>query len=209
MKKAGLTRYRLWLFLVASLALVGLVWAHPNPHPNPVFNLKTFSNANVHGRFVSAETAYDISSVHAFSAAANSSNVGPPIFFAATAVMNADGAGNVCGESDGFYSLGTAGAIPGINLGPSLFHGTFSVESTTGRITINTCSDGAPTTTNTFCGTSTACSPVTKTQVGYLQDGGLSPDDEGAKTITTVEQVSTANFSSGFLVHHRVWTKHD
>jgi hypothetical protein len=103
MKRVVPTGYHLWVFLVASLAMVGLIWAqtNPNPTPNPnPFDLKTFSAANVRGRFVSAETAYDISSVHAFSATANSSNVGPPIFFVATAVMNTDGAGKVCGESD-------------------------------------------------------------------------------------------------------------
>jgi hypothetical protein len=110
--------------------------------------------------------------------------------------------GNVCGEADGFYSGISA---PGVNLGPSLFHGTYTVEAATGRITINTCSDGAPSAANTFCGTSTACVPsiANKIQVGYLQS-------RDARVITTVEQTTgpgTDQDVNGFLVHKRVWTR--
>ncbi|HXX32845.1 MAG TPA: hypothetical protein VEM15_00085 [Thermodesulfobacteriota bacterium] len=147
----------------------------------------------IFGRYVSAENAYDTSSVHA-----NGSLVGPPIFFATAEVMFLDGQGNVCGSADGFYS-GIDNT--GVNLGPSLFHGTYTIDGT-GRITILTCSDGAPSSGNQFCATFTPCSPVTKAQVGYLQgwDG---------KKIVTVEQIGfgTDPDSTGFLVHKREWTK--
>lgn len=150
------------------------------------------------GRYVSAENAYDLSSVHAF-AAPDGSLVGPPIFFATAEVIVADGNGNVCGEADGFYSGISA---PGVNLGPTLYHGTYTVDPNDGRITILTCSDGAPSDTNKFCATSTPCAPVTKAQVGYLQAHGR------AKKIVTVEQAGfgTDTDSSGFLVHKREWT---
>ena len=190
-----MTLTRLATFVVASLALMGLVLTQPKP----AFAQATFGLQDVQGRYVSAENAYDTSSVHAFTAP-DSSLVGPPIVFAATAVMVADGNGNVCGESDGFYSGITA---PGANLGPSLYHGTYSVEADTGRITVETASDGAPSPTNKFCATSTPIPPsaVTKTQVGYLQGNGSTK-------IATVEQVfGNPNLSPGFLSHHRVWTK--
>ncbi len=157
------------------------------------FKLKDFK-----GRYVSAENAYDLSSVHAF-AAPDSSLVGPPIFFATAEVIVSDGKGNVCGEADGFYSGISA---PGVNLGPSLYHGTYTIDANTGRITILTCSDGAPSDTNKFCATSTPCAAVTKAQVGYLQAQGR------AKTVVTVEQIGfgTDEDSSGFLVHKREWT---
>jgi hypothetical protein len=167
----------------------------PPPDPDP-FNLD-----DVEGRYVSAENAYDVSSVHSF-AAPDASLVGGPIFFATTAVMKADGDGNVCGESDGFYG---GFPPPGVNLGPRLFHGTYTVEAATGRVTILTCSDGAPSLTNTFCGTSTPCAPsfTNKIQVGYVQS-------HDARVITTVEQTTGAGTDqdvNGFLVHRRVWTK--
>jgi hypothetical protein len=193
MKKVTLTRPV--TFLVASLALAGLLLTQPKP----AFTQATFGLADAQGRYISAENAYDTSSVHAF-AAPNASIVGPPIFFSTAEVMVADGNGNVCGESDGFYSGISA---PGVNLGPSLYHGTYTVEADTGRITIETVSDGAPSPANKFCGTSTAISPstVTKTQVGYLQG-------KGATKIATVEQVfGNPNLSPGFLSHRRVWTK--
>jgi len=154
---------------------------------------------HIKGRYVSAENAYDLSSVHAF-AAPDGSLVGPPIFFAAAAVMVVDGHGNVCGESDGFYSGISA---PGVNLGPSLFHGTYTIEHS-GRITILTCSDGAPSDSNKFCNTFTPCATVTKAQVGYVQGNA-------GKKIVTVEQTGfgTDEDSSGFLVHKREWTKSD
>lgn len=188
---------RACLLVVALLALVGLAAAGDKGR-------KHFNLADVDGRYVSAEDAFDISSVHAF-APPDGSLVGPPIPFATAEVMVADGKGNVCGESDGFYTLGTVGAIPGTNLGPSLYHGTYTIDPDDGRITILTCSDGAPSPTNKFCKTSTPCDPVTnpvsKTQVGYLQ----AADD--AKKIVTVEQVfGDPNLSPGFLLHKRVWT---
>jgi hypothetical protein len=203
MRKVRFARYLLVVFLVGLVAAVGFVLSRPKH----VSAKKTFDIDDVRGRYVSAETAYDVSSVHAF-ATPNGSLVGPPVFFAATAVMIADGNGNVCGESDGFYG-GTP--PPGVNLGPNLFHGTYTVEAATGRITILTASDGAPSVANTFCGTTTPItttgSAVYKTQVGYLQD-----DD--AHTITTSEQINNSDSSqggccavTGFLVHPRVWTK--
>ena len=182
MKKGRFSRYYLLLGLPVLLALVGLVWGRPAG----VVGHAKFDLDDLNGRYVSAETAYDISSVHA-----DGANVGPPIWFVTTAVMQADGKGNVCGETDGFYSLMTAGQIPGGNLGPAYYHGTYSIDAN-GRITINTCSDSG------FCATAAACGTVTKMQVGYLQSNA-------GEKVTTVEQAF--NTSGGFLVHSRVWTK--
>lgn len=205
MKRVKLTRYHLWMFLVASLALAGLVWTHHTrtfADDHAAFDLTSAS-----GRYVSAESAYDVSSVHAL-AAPNGSIAGGPVFFAGTAVAQFDGMGNVCGESDGFYG---GFPPPGVNLGPNLFHGTYAVEAITGRITILTASDGAPSVANVFCGTNAAIDTtgkktVFKTQVGYLQDTRGS-------AITTAEQINISDSSkggccatTGFLVHPRVWT---
>lgn len=198
MKKGTLVRYFALILLLASLALAGIVWAQSGP----MSAIPTFSVADVHGRFISAETAQDVSTEHD----AGNGNVGPPIFFAATAVMLADGNGNVCGQSDGFYG-GTP--PPGVNLGPATFHGTYTVDPTTGRIVITTCGDAGP-----FCGVSNVASPcdttgktVFKTQVGYIQS-------HHARRIGTTEQINASDASqggccavTGFLVHHRVWTR--
>lgn len=196
---------RACLLVGTLLALVGLVAAQANRSRtglqpggrNAGVEHEHFDLDDVHGRYVSAENAADTSSVHAFSAP-DGSLVGPPIPFATVEVMVADGRGNICGESDGFYSGISA---PGVNLGPSLYHGTYTVDPADGRVTILTCSDGAPTTTNKFCATSTPCASVTKAQVGYLQAAHTSK-------IVTVEQTGfgTDPDSSGFLVHKRVWT---
>lgn len=214
MERIKLGRYVVVVFLVGSLALVGFVLSRPKhamaqapaaaaaPAPPDPFSLE-----DVEGRYVSAETAYDVSSVHAF-AAPNGSLVGPPVFFAATAVMVADGDGNVCGESDGFYG-GTP--PPGVNLGPNLFHGTYTVEAATGRVTILTVSDGPPSLANVFCGTTTPINTtgtsVFKTQVGYISG-------HGGKQLVTTEQINASDASkggccavTGFLVHARVWTR--
>jgi hypothetical protein len=182
MKKLRLSRYYLLLCVPVLVALVGLLWGRPVSGPS-LYNL-----CELNGRYVSAEYAYDISSVHT-----EGDTVGPPIWFATSAVMQADGRGNVCGESDGFYSLMTSGQIPGGNLGPSYFHGTYTVDAN-GRVTVSTCSDSG------FCATRGPCAPVTKVQVGYLQ----SPL---GTALATVEQEFGASFSSGFLVHSRVWTR--
>ena len=197
MKKLRFVWYVVAIFLVGSLSLVGYVLSRPK-HTSAD---KGFDADDVRGRYVSAENAYDVSSVHSF-AAPNGSLVGGPVFFATAEVMIADGNGNVCGEADGFYG---GFPPPGVNLGPALFHGTYTIEAATGRITIITCSDGAPSLTNTFCGTSTACVPPptgNKIQVGYLQ--------RHAGVITTVEQTTPPPADqdvNGFLVHKRVWTK--
>jgi hypothetical protein len=188
------------LMAIAFLALVAQIFL-----PVPVlaadrgFTKKDIEK-HVPGRYVSAENAYDLSSVHAF-AGADASLVGPPIFFATAEVMVLDGKGNVCGESDGLYSGISA---PGVNLGPSLYHGTYTVDPADGRITILTCGDGAPSDTNKFCATFTPCDTVTKAQVGYVQN--VKP---GGTKIVTVEQTGygTDPISSGFLVHKREWTK--
>ena len=190
--------------LLVSLALAGLLWARFAT----LVRADNFDLHDVRGRYVSAETAYDVSSVHPL-AAPNGSIAGGPVFFAVTAVMVADGFGKVCGETDGFYG---GFPPPGVNLGPNLFHGTYTVEPVTGRITILTVSDGAPSMTNVFCGTNTPINTTGtaayKTQVGYLQN------DDAAQTITTSEQINNSDSSqggccatSGFLVHARVWTR--
>jgi len=193
MRKVGLTRRGLWALLGALLlAFVGLVWAHHS-------SLAKGDKQTLRGHYVSAETGYDVSSVHS----AGSGNVGSPVFFATTAVMQADENGNVSGESDGFYG-GTP--PPGVNLGPSWFKGTYSIDSN-GRVTINTCT----TAVTGFFEDTTPCvtngTVAYKTQVGYLQGGD-------GKKLTTVEQINNSDSSkggccavTGFLVHARVWTK--
>jgi hypothetical protein len=183
MKKLRLSRYYLLLCVPVLVGLVGLVWGRP-----AIVGPTTFDQDDLNGRYVSAEYAYDISSVHS-----EGDTVGLPIWFATSAVMQADGMGHVCGESDGFYSLMTSGQIPGGNLGPSYFHGTYTVDAN-GRVTVSTCADSG------FCATKGPCGSATKVQVGYLQ----SPL---GNTLATVEQEFGASFSSGFLVHSRVWTK--
>jgi hypothetical protein len=202
MKLPNVVKYSLLLGLVTVFALTGVTWASGDDDDS-----KTFGLNSLKGRYISAEDAYDVSSVHA-AAAPNASLVGPPVFFAGATVMVADGKGNVCGESDGFYG-GTP--PPGVNLGPNLFHGTYTVEAGTGRVTIITAGDGAPSLTNVFCGTTTPIITtgvtVFKTQVGYLQG-------HHADKVATVEQINASDSSkggccatSGFLVHHRNWTR--
>lgn len=204
MRNIRLMEYLLAISLVGSLAFLGVFFSHPKRASAD----RQFDLDDARGRYISAETAYDVSSVHPF-AAPNGSLAGGPVFFAATAVMIADGHGNVCGESDGFYG---GFPPPGVNLGPNLFHGTYSVEAATGRITILTASDGAPSALNTFCGTNTPINTsgatLFKTQVGYLQG------HDAADQITTTEQINKSDASqggccatTGFLVHSRVWTR--
>jgi hypothetical protein len=186
LNKSRLSRCYLLLCLPVFAALVGLVWGRPaSTTAAPSFGLGALE-----GRYVSAEYGYDISSV-----LANGAGVYPPIWFAATSLMQSDGEGHVCGESDGFYSLMSDGQIPGGNTGPTYFHGTYTVD-VNGRVTISTCSDTA------FCATRGACGSASKVQVGYLQS-------VLGNTLTTVEQAfgSPPNFEAGFLVHSRVWTR--
>lgn len=173
---------------MAFLALVAQIFL-----PVPV--LAGDNGCGIRGRYVSAENAYDTSSVHASGAL-----VGPPIFFATAEVMILDGQGNACGSADGFYS---GIDNPGVNLGPTLFHGTYMIDPN-GRITIVTCSDGLQTSASQFCTTFGACpNPlVTSVQVGYVQG-------RDGKKIVTVDQTGngTDPDSTGFLVHKREWTK--
>ena len=179
---------RMWLTVVALLAFAGLASAQDG-----------YYLFDVHGRYVSAENAFDTSSVHAVTA--QSSLVGSPIFFATAELMLADGQGNVCGEVDGFYSGIDA---PGVDLGPSYFYGTYTVGLADGRVVITTWP------TMGFC--VSAPNPgllSSNVQVGYLQDIGA--DTTGATKIVTVDQVypGTDPDSTGFLVHIHVWTRRD
>ena len=183
MKNVRFSRYYLLLCLPVLLALVGLFWGRPVVGGKA----KLFDLDDLYGRYVSAETAYDAST---FNPVSNGAYV-TPVDFASTAVMVADGKGDVCGESDGFYG-GTP--PPGVNLGPAFFHGTYTVGSTDGRVVISICSDTA------FCATTGACSTVASEQVGYLQS-------TNGNTLTTAYQIIPSSFSSGFLVHAKVWTK--
>ena len=203
MKLLKASRHYLWISPLVLLALAGLVWGRPKPDQGKV----NFGLDSVEGRYISAENAYDVSSVHPL-AAPNGSIAGGPVFFATAEVMQADGNGNVCGEADGFYG---GFPPPGVNTGPSLFHGTYTVEAVTGRVTILTASDGAPSLANIFCGTiapiNTSGSAVYKTQVGYIQNGD-------ANKIVTVEQINNSDASkggccasTGFLVHKHTWTR--
>jgi hypothetical protein len=174
--------------------LAGLVWNRPKP----VSAKKGFDLDDVHGRYISAETFYDTSSVHPF-AAPNDSLVGGPIEVASAEVLEADGRGNVYGEVDGFY--GYPG--PGSNTGPAFYHGQYTVDAN-GRVAITTCSDaGTPITIGTD---HTVCPPSaegnsTRLQVGYLQG------DDGNKLVTVSQFLSGFPDSTGFVVHTRVWSK--
>ena len=184
MKTVTGARCHLWFLIVALLGLAGLVSAQSDPSKHH------FDLDDVQGRYVSAENAFDVSSVHA-----NGSLVGPPIFFATAEVMVADGKGNVCGEVDGFYSGIDA---PGVDLGPSFFYGTYAVDAN-GRITITIWG------TTAFCASPAppaGAASASSVQVGYLQD-------KDGKKIVTVSQTGfgTDPDSSGFLVHKHVWTR--
>jgi hypothetical protein len=196
MSKPRISRWYLLLGLPALLALVGLVWGRPGQQtvsPNPAGGgwHAPFHISDLHGRYNSAETGYDVSSVHT----GYDGNVGPPIFFSATNVMEADGKGHVCGSADGFYG---GFPPPGVNFGESYYYGTYTIDSN-GRITITTCPDTG------FCAHSGACaaSAVTTVQVGYLQSCN------GNRVTTAEQQFSTGAgaFSSGFLVHSHVWER--
>ncbi len=198
----------LCLVFVVLLALVGLVSAQSRPKLGPRLSDTAsmdnhgprFSVHNVHGRYVSAENAADTSSVHNDFSPSDGGLVGPPIPFAIAEVMVADGKGNVCGEVDGFYSGISA---PGVNLGPKLFHGTYSVGANDGRIVMRICGDGAPSADNRFCATFTPCTELeSSVQVGYL-------DGPEGKKIVTVNQTGfgTDEDSTGFLVRKHVWTR--
>lgn len=184
--KAVTRGWRHLLFLVAALlALAGLVSAQSDPK-------KHFDLDDVQGRYVSAENAFDVSSVHAVTA--QGGLVGSPIFFATAEVMLADGKGNVCGEADGFYSGIDA---PGVDLGPSFFYGTYTVGKYDGRVVITIWA------TTGFC--VLAANPglsSSTVQVGYLQN-------KDGKRIVTVDQAypGTDLDSTGFLVHKHVWTR--
>lgn len=199
-----LRSYYLWIFPVVLLALAGLIWSRPKPvSANKVFDIHSFR-----GRFISAENAFDVSSDHAFTADCPGC-VGGPIFFATAEVIQSDGAGFVCGGADGFYG---GQPPPGVNLGPSYFHGTYTVR-TDGRTEIHTCKDsGTPTAICTAADELAPCcdpsAPIvggveckTKVQVGYLKGDA---DNE----VDTVEQV-TVGFpdGTGFLVHQHRWER--
>jgi len=189
MKKLRFSRYYLLLSLPVLLALVGLVWGQPVGRAR--FDLDDLS-----GRYVNADYWYDVSSVHD----AGGGNVGSPIFAATTSVMEADGRGYVCGETDGFYG---GYPTPGSNSN-GYFHGTYSIDAN-GRITINYCGDTGYCATKAACDTSGAV--LYRTLVGYLQSS------EG-NTVTTVDQINNSDASqggccasTGFVVRSRVWTK--
>lgn len=207
MKKVELTRYYLWFFPLVALAAVGLVWVHQS---RSVAAFGGYDLNDISGRYVSAETAYDVSTSHD----AGGGNVGAPVFFATTAVMQIDGNGNVYGESDGFYG-GTP--PPGVNLGPSFFHGKYTIDVNSGRLEFKTCSDPGPFGGNApgggvvlpLCNTTGAV--VYKTLVGYP---AITADTGAARTFTTVEQINNSDASkggccatTGFLVHARVWVR--
>lgn len=182
MKKVRFSRYYLLLCVPVLLALVGLIWGRLAYGGKAKFDAD-----DLNGRYVSAETGYDVST----SFIAPDGTYGGPVFFAATTVMQADGKGDVCGEADGFYG-GTP--PPGVNLGPNFFHGTYTIGPTDGRVVISICSDTA------FCETTGACATVNAEMVGYLQSNK-------SNTVTTADQIIPSSSSSGFLVHSRVWTK--
>jgi hypothetical protein len=204
MKKVKLTRYYLWLLPLALLAVVGVVLVHPSRR---VAAIGGYDLNDISGRYVSAETAYDISTSHIDV----NGDYGAPVFFVTTAVMYVDGNGNVFGESDGFYG-GTP--PPGVNLGPSFFHGKYTIEPSSGRLTFKTCSYPGPFgASGTPCDTTGgATHPVYKTLVGYpavLEDTGSA-----ARTFTTVDQINNSDASqggccatTGYLVHARVWIR--
>jgi len=189
------------IIAIAFFALIARIFL-----PAPVLAAEV---TNLFGRFVSAEYGYDTSTV----AAAGQT----PVIFATAAVMVFNPIlkttlekGFVCGEADGFYPGISA---PGINLGPVYFHGTYSYDSVTSRITIYQCSTAADT---SFCNTTaltqacdaataTSGTPATTLSVGYVQNAA------GSTKIQTVDQITpydvTAHGSTAFLVHKHEWTK--
>lgn len=186
MKKARFSRYYLLLGLPVLLALVGLIWARPAGG----WRAAHYDLDDLNGRYISAEIAYDSSSVHEYSSDSTGGLLSSPTFFSETEVMEADGNGHVCGSSDGFY----AGMFPGgTNFGQGFFHGTYSIDSN-GRITILTCSDTA------FCATTGACSPASGEQVGYLES-------TNGNKVTTASQGIASSGPPGYIVRTRVWTK--
>ena len=195
MKIVKPSRHFLWIPLLVLLAFVGLLWNRPRPVSADKHG---FDLDDVRGRYVSAETFYDTSSVHPF-AAPNGSLVGGPIEVGSAEVLQADGKGNVFGEIDGFYGF----PGPGSNTGPSFYHGQYTVDPN-GRVAITTCSDaGTPTTIgtdNTICPASVEGNS-TRLQVGYLQG------DDGNKMVTVSQFLSGFPDSTGFVVHTRTWTK--
>jgi len=191
------SRYYLWILPIALLALAGLVWNRPKP----VSADRDFDKDDVQGRYISAETFYDESTVHAFPAAINSGIVGPAENVASAEVLLADGEGNVCGEVDGFYPGIDA---PGSNTGPQYYHGTYKVAHESGRIEITTCSDA--TTVTGICQDSSPCPPSaegnsTRLQVGYIQGR------DGNKMVTVSQFEAGYPDSTGFVVHTRNWSK--
>ena len=194
MKKGRLSPYYLLLCLPVLLALVGLIWGRPSGGWKAEFDLD-----DLNGRYVTVGSVYDLSTVHPAPAPA-SNLVGPPVFDAMTAVLEADGNGNVCGEQDGFFGNST----PGTN-GNAYIHGTYSIDAN-GRITINYCADtGFCTKAPPACVTN-GTQPY-RTLVGYLQ----SPN---GSTFTTIDQINNSDASkggccatSGYLVRARVWSK--
>jgi hypothetical protein len=188
------SRSLLWVLPVALLGLTGHVWNQPVHVPAK----EKFDLDDVQGRYVSAETFYDTSSVHPF-ASPNDSLVGGPIEVGSAEVLVADGKGNVYGEVDGFY--GYPG--PGSNTGPSFYHGQYTVDAN-GRVEITTCSDAG---TPTAIGTDhTVCPPSaegnsTRLQVGYIQD------EDGNKLVTVSQFLSGYPDATGFVVHTHVWSR--
>jgi len=193
MKNVRISRWYLLLALPLVLGALALFLA---PRSGRGSGYGGYQNWDLKGRYVAAETGYDSSSSHP----TTDSNVGPPVFYSSTQVMDADGHGYVCGSADGFY----AGVFPGgTNFGQQFYHGTYTIDSH-GRVTIITCPDSA------FCATKcTACADdvVTTIQVGYLASTIGS-------TLATAEQAFGAPynpypqaFSSTFLVHSHVWIR--
>jgi len=189
MNKVTRSKCYVCLLVVALLVLVGLVWSRPSS----VSAKGRFDLDDVRGRYVSAETFYDTSSVKS----EPDGSVTGPIYVASAEVLEADGKGNVCGEVDGFYAY----PGPGSNTGPQFYHGQYTVGND-GRVAITTCSDA----TATFCQDNSTCPASaegnsTRLQVGYIQG------DDGNKMVTVSQFLSGYPDSTGFVAHTRTWAK--
>jgi hypothetical protein len=202
MKKLRFSRWYLLLALPVLLGVAGLIWGRPDR------GQKAFECSDLKGRYVSAAYEYDGSSIRQES----DGSVTPPQVDGETSYMLTDGKGHVCGETDG-YGLGID--APGFNIPaqPMYFLGTYTVDPTTGKLTMYLCVATSTTCTGSYIPTSPVCNGST-TQ-GYATGDlireltGFLESTNGYK-VTTLDQVFGDGFSgttSGFLLRARVWTK--
>lgn len=178
------------LIIPVLVALAGLVWIQPKR----VSAQSRLGLSNFRGRYVSAEIVPDTSQVGSLTGQTGPTRLGSPLFDGMAEVMDADGRGNVFGESD--FTVGQ----PLPSRTRSFRHGQYTVDGD-GRVVITTCPDaGTPTmigTDNTLCPAPTNTN-LSATQTGYLQ--GF----EG--TVLATVSTSSAGPDSPNIIT-RMWSK--